>query len=310
MDKRITKWITERAEELGAIWTQLIPLIVRGLGAAFVVWGALYAFTFFTIGLGIGIAYLREEKIMLDKFFPPYFIEAAIYVTLALIVYQILATVSKKLRSLKREADKYNWNDVNISYEYFEENAGCKIKIKNDKATGLYFLVEIQYLELDGVREDYVVPGKSRILLWVPNPAHNIKVKDSNWQFGFAVNSGDGGKSDNIGLFELSNVIENAQSIKHRIVSCDWSENETKRPPRKYGYFTKFAQGELKICGTNLCASGLSSCDRKYGTKGISENLIYKFRIDAKNNQQVMTKFEPGTQELHADSEEEAKNEG
>ena len=207
----------------------------------------------------------------------------------------------------KRKADKYNWNDVNISYEYLEEKVGCKIKIKNDKATRLYFLVEIQYLELDGVREDYIVPGKSRILLWIPNPVHDIKCKDSNWQFGFAVNSGDRVTDDNIGLFELSNVIEIVQGIKHRIVYCDWSENETKRPPRKYSYFTKFAQGELKISGNNLTASGLSSWDRKYEIKGIPENLIYKFRIDAKNNKQDMTKFELGTLALHADAEEEKK---
>lgn len=225
-------------------------------------------------------------------------------------VYHWIKAPYSLYKEEKRKADKYNWNDIDVSYEYFEEKAGCKVKIKNDKATDLFFRVEIQYLELDGVREDYVVPGKSRILLWIPNPAHSIDVKDSNWTFGFVVNSGDGVKFWNIGLFELSNVIENAEGIKHRIVSCDWSENETKRPPRKYGYFTKFAKGELKIHGTNLTTSGLSSLNRKYETKSISENLVYKFRIDAKNNQQVMTKFEPGPLELHADSKKEAANEG
>lgn len=208
---------------------------------------------------------------------------------------------AKLYRQAKREADKYNWNDIAISYEYFENKLGCKVKIENNKATGLYFLVQIQYLELDGVREDYAIPDKSRVLLWIYNPKHNIEVKEGNWQFGFAVNSGRG-----IGFFELSSVVENAQDIRHRIVFCDWNENEHKRPPRRYAYFTKFAQGELKIRGTNAVSSGDFDLPySKYETRNISENLVYRFRIDVKNNEQVMTKFEPGTFEIYADSKED-----
>lgn len=216
---------------------------------------------------------------------------------------------AKLYREEKRKADKYNWNDVNIASEYFEDKLGCKVRIENAKANSFGLHVEIQYLELDGVKEDYEVSGKNRMLLWIVDPKYSVESRDANWNFGYSLSPRDEANSESIGCFELSNVSENAQGVRHRIVFCDWGEDEKKRPLRKYAYFTKFAQGELKIHGIHLTASGLSSLNRKYETKQISGNLVYQFRIDANNNQQVMTRFEPGPLDLHADSKEDALNE-
>jgi hypothetical protein len=200
-------------------------------------------------------------------------------------------------------ADRYNWNDVNISCEYFDDKAGYKIKLENNKAEACYFLVELQYLELDGVRKDYDVSGKSRMLLWIPNPNHNIATKDSNWTFGFGLAPNNRGSSENIGFFELSHIAEDAHGARNRIVFCDWHESDTKRPLRKYADFTRYSQGELKIHGTYHESSIRSS---KYDTTNfLPKNLVYRFRINVINNQQIMNKFEVGSLEHYVDSTKE-----
>jgi hypothetical protein len=215
----------------------------------------------------------------------------------------ILYLPAKLHRQEKKKADRYNWNDVNISYEYFDDKAGYKIKLENNKAEACYFLVELQYLEVDGVRKDYDVPGKSRMLLWIPNPNHNIATRDSNWTFGFSLTPNDRGGSENIGFFELSNIAEDAHGIKNRIVFCDWHESDTKRPLRKYADFTRCSQGELKIHGTYHESSIRSS---QYDTTNfLPKNLVYRFRINIINNQQIMKKFEVGSLEHYADSTKE-----
>jgi uncharacterized membrane protein len=202
----------------------------------------------------------------------------------------------------KKIADRFNWNDVNVSNPKYiggmgeKEFKGYRIKIENNKLERCYFLVKMNYLEVDDDRKDYRENDKSRQLLWVSDD-------DNNRSFGVGLEARDQNIPKSAGLWELFEVNGNSDNKQFRIVFCGYNKNDRIKPSKQYIYFSRFAKGELKLLGEFADPSGLSSLDRKWREQEIPGDYIYKFEIDVIDGNATMTIFEKGIFEYHPDSE-------
>lgn len=221
----------------------------------------------------------------------------------------LIQAPAKMYREEKRKADRFNWNDVDVSCQQIlggmgdKEFKGYRIKIENNKVERCYFFIELKYLEVDGKREDYHEEDKSRQLLWVSDD-------DNNRSFGVALKPRDQNTSKSVGVWELLEVIGNADNEKFGIAFCGYNKNDRIKPSKQYTLFSRFAKGELKLLGNFVDSSGLSSLNRKWFEQNIPGDYIYKFEIDVIDSNPTMAIFEKGVFEYHPDTEiQEAANE-
>lgn len=211
-------------------------------------------------------------------------------------------------REEKRKADRSNWNDVGFSYKEIRDGKNIvahRLKVENNKADKYYFFVELQYLELDGKRNDYQEADKSRILSWVSGG-------DFNLQDGVALNPRGKDESKKVALWDMLKVVEEDQGKRYGIVYCEYDKSDRKKPPKKYAFFSRYAKGELRLEGRFIqytIGTGACGSCRRY-EEIIRGDFIYKFRIDIKDGNPEITVFEKGVFEIHSDSgEQETANE-
>jgi hypothetical protein len=271
-DLRIAKefWTTVLRQSWYSAWTLwlwvfIVPLAVNVVQAIFVVinngWGGLF---------------------LLSGNFFGYYCLGFIVVLFIVYAYFVVTISAFLFFEQKKKADRFNWNNVYVSCEEireWDELIGYRIKVENDKFDQCYFLIELQYLELDGIREDYQGTEVSRMLLWVSRD-------NSNRQFGVGLQPKNKNNSKYAGFWDLFSIVENAQDKKYGIVFCEYDENSQQKPMKQYAYFSRFTMGELKFygayvhvpIGTGRVGSG------KISKEIITGDLIYKFRIDIINS--------------------------
>lgn len=152
MDKEISAWVQKRKEEINAIRKGLLPLILQGFLSSLKPWLVIFVVALIATVLAIFFTYLQEGGFVLADFFPPNFGWGLLGVLGVLFVYQTAAAISLELKDLRIRADKFTWNDIEISLYPFplEHVFAYGLKIKNNKPFKLEkALVKITYLEAD-----------------------------------------------------------------------------------------------------------------------------------------------------------------
>ena len=165
MDKAIS-WLRDRRQEVVLIWRELLPQIFHGVISAIITWWGLYVFGLLSIITSMLITLKEEGFVDIDMFLYPNFVEGIGWLTALIFLYQIAATLAKRLNFLRTHAGKYTWDDVEIDEYVFPRESvhDYAIKISNKKP----FVLEKVKAEIVHIQENKEPQGLSR------NVPHNI----------------------------------------------------------------------------------------------------------------------------------------
>lgn len=247
------------------LWVFIVPLAVNLVQAIIII-----------INKGWG------ELVFLAGNFFGYYCLAFIVVLFIIYFYFVITISASNFFEQKRKADRYYWNNIDVSYKEIHEwdkLTGYRIRVENDKIDQCYFLIKLQYLELDGIKDKYLAIEKPRMLLWVSSD-------NNNRQFGIGLRPKSLDSSEYVGFWELFKIIEDGQGKKYGIIFCEYDEKATQKPIQQHALFSRFAVGELKFYGAYVdipIGTGRVGNGKIYKER-IPGNYIYKFRIDITDN--------------------------